>query len=79
MNGNVLAIVLRANDYKDNDKIVTLFSREFGRIDALAKGAKKATGHLSAVVKPFVCGEYNIKISNEKAYITQGIAKESFF
>ena len=38
---NCEAIVLRRNRYSETSYIVTLFSREFGRVDALAKGARR--------------------------------------
>jgi DNA repair protein RecO (recombination protein O) len=44
------ALVLRVQDYRDTDRIVWLFSRESGRVSALARGARKSrrrfAGHL---------------------------------
>jgi DNA repair protein RecO (recombination protein O) len=34
------AIVLRARDYSESDRIVTLLTREFGKLSGIAKGAK---------------------------------------
>ena len=34
-------IVIKADDYKDSDKIVTIFSAEKGLIRARARGVKK--------------------------------------
>lgn len=42
----VNGIVLRAVDYKDSDKIITLFTIEKGIITAGAKGVKKAGAKL---------------------------------
>ncbi|MBM9537213.1 DNA repair protein RecO [Desulfobulbus alkaliphilus] len=36
------AIVLRVVDYAESDKLVTLYSRDLGRITGIAKGAKKS-------------------------------------
>ncbi len=38
------AIVLRATEFSETSAIVTLFSREFGKIRALAKGARRPKG-----------------------------------
>ena len=35
------AIVLRRVDFGEADRMLTLYSREFGKIRALAKGARK--------------------------------------
>ncbi len=38
------ALVLRAVDFSDTSKVITLFTRETGKISALAKGAKRLKG-----------------------------------
>jgi DNA repair protein RecO (recombination protein O) len=38
------AIVIRAVDFSESSLVVTLFTREFGKIGALAKGAKRLKG-----------------------------------
>ncbi|MBP5193572.1 MAG: recombination protein O N-terminal domain-containing protein [Clostridia bacterium] len=40
MEEKVRAVVLRGVDYKDNDKILTLFSLESGLITAAIRGVK---------------------------------------
>ena len=48
---NTSAIVLRRINYGETDKILTLFSREHGRISAIAKGARKAVSRLSGATE----------------------------
>lgn len=36
------AVVLRSIDYRDQSKILTLYTKDFGRISAIAKGARSA-------------------------------------
>ena len=36
-----LAIVVRAYDFSETSRVVTLFTEEFGKITALAKGCKR--------------------------------------
>jgi len=38
------AIVLRSVDFSESSSVVTLFTREFGKIHALAKGARRPKG-----------------------------------
>jgi DNA repair protein RecO (recombination protein O) len=38
------ALVLRLADFSESSRVVTLFTRDFGQISALAKGAKRLTG-----------------------------------
>lgn len=52
------ALVLRSADYKDNDKILTLFSADMGKITAVARGVKKNGARLKFAAEPFAFAEY---------------------
>ncbi len=54
----VNALVLRAVDYKDSDKILTLYSLERGKITAGIKGVKKSGAKLKFASEPFAFCEY---------------------
>ncbi|MBO5277046.1 MAG: DNA repair protein RecO [Clostridia bacterium] len=73
------AIVLRAVDYKDNDKILTLFSPSLGRITAGAKGVKKPTAKLSFAAQPFCFAEYILAEKGGRYTVTGAYLHESFF
>ena len=49
------AIVLRRSDFAEADRLLTLFSREYGKIRAIAKGARKPqsrkTGHVELFMR----------------------------
>lgn len=51
-------IVIKSSDYKDSDKMVTIFSAEKGIIKARARGVKKAKAKLSFAVQPFAFVDY---------------------
>lgn len=51
-------IVLRATDYGETNKIVTLLTAKFGKIAVLARGANKPQSRLSSVSQPFVHGQW---------------------
>lgn len=53
-------IVIRARAYGENNKIVTLFTRDAGKITCMARGAKKPSSRLAAVTQPFTHGSYSI-------------------
>lgn len=80
MSGNELktiCLVLRAADYRDSDKILTLFSKEHGRLTALARGAKK--GKLKFVAQPMFTGEFLLTGKGDKLYVTQAQQLKSYF
>lgn len=51
-------IVVKSIDYKDSDKIVTIFSADFGLIKARVRGVKKAKAKLAFAVQPFALIEF---------------------
>ena len=52
------ALMLRANDYKDNDKLLTLFAAGKGKITAVCRGVRKAAAKLRFAAQPFCFAEY---------------------
>lgn len=73
------AIVLSAVDYGEQDRILTLFSREYGRIDVKARACRKAASPLLPCVQPFVYGEYVLFRYKEKTVVSQCEVIETFF
>jgi DNA repair protein RecO (recombination protein O) len=47
------AIVLRARDYSESDRIVTLLTRELGKLSGIAKGAKASRRRFERKLEPF--------------------------
>ena len=41
---HAVGIVIRSVDFSETSKVVTLFTREFGKLGALAKGGRRAKG-----------------------------------
>lgn len=48
------AFVLRKTDYKESDRILTLYTRLHGKISVLARGARKSNKRFSGPLEPFV-------------------------
>jgi len=47
------AIIIRARDYGEADKILTLYTKEYGKIQAIAKGVRKPVSRLRGGVQTF--------------------------
>ena len=54
------AVVLRAMDFRDNDKIIFLLSPTEGKISAVLKGVKKAAAKLKYAGEPFCFAEFTL-------------------
>ena len=58
------AIVLRTRDNKDADKIITLFTRDFGKQTVIAKGIKKLSSRKRGNLEVF--NEVKTSVVNTK-------------
>lgn len=75
----VNAITLRATDYLENDKILTLLSAELGRITVGIKGVKKANAKLKFAAQPFCFAEFILAERGGRYTVTQASECESFY
>lgn len=54
----VEGIVIRSMDYGEGNKIITLFTRELGKVGVMARGAKKMNSRHAAIAQLFTLGEF---------------------
>ncbi|WP_044642386.1 DNA repair protein RecO [Risungbinella massiliensis] len=62
--------VMRARDYGESHKIVTVFSETHGKISFVARGAKKSRSRFGAVTEPFTKALFVCFASNPKSMPT---------
>lgn len=71
-------IVIRTNDYGETNKVITLFTRESGKIGAMARGAKKPKSRLSAVTQLFTHGQFLVQQGSGLGTVQQGEILSSY-
>jgi len=72
------AIVLRQRKLGDADKIVTLYTANFGKVDAVAKGVRRVTSRLAGSVEPLSHGSFMFAHGRNLDIITQAQPIETF-
>ena len=72
-------IVIKADDYKDSDKLVTIFSAEKGLIRARARGVKKNKAKLAFAVQPFAFIEFMLAERDGFYTIINASSVDQFF
>lgn len=72
------AIVLRQRRLGDTDKIITLYSEKYGKVDAVAKGVRRVTSRLAGHVEPLNHGSYLLARGRNLDIITQAQTIEVF-
>lgn len=74
----VEGIVIRTNDYGETNKIVTLFTREMGKIGVMARGAKKPQSRLTSLSQVFIYGDFLVQMGSGLGTLQQGEIISSF-
>ncbi len=72
------AILLAVRDWGDSDKLVTLFSHEYGKISAVAYGARRPKNRMSGTLQLFSHVELSLSQGNKLDTIRQCDVKTSF-
>lgn len=73
------ALLLRAVDYGENDKVVTLFTAERGKLCAGMKGVKKAGAKLRFAAQPFCFAEYVLVERSGRYTVTGASLYDGFY
>ena len=73
------AIVTGYTDYRDDDRMLTLFSATRGRIDCKARNCRKPTSKLLSCAQPFVFGEFELFENNDRVTVNGCDVRETFY
>ena len=65
------AIVLRRTDFGEADRLLTLYTRDFGKIKAIAKGARKPQSRKTGHVEQFMRSNFLFASGRDIAILTQ--------
>lgn len=71
MEHTVEAIVLRRRDAGESDRRLVCFTRELGKIDLVAKGARKPTSRLRSVSEPLSVAQLTFADGRHQKFIQQ--------
>ena len=63
-------IVLRYANYREHDRMLTILSPDYGRIDALSRGCRRPKSPLMPVSELFVSGEFVLYQSHDHFTLT---------
>jgi DNA repair protein RecO (recombination protein O) len=65
-------IIIRTTNYGETNKIITIYSRESGKVGVMARGAKKPKSRLSSISQLFTYGYYFVQQSSGLGTLQQG-------
>lgn len=70
MERTVSAIVLKRTDRGESDRRLTLLTADLGKIEVVARGAKKPHSRLAAASEPLSVGEYGLAATRKTWFVT---------
>lgn len=72
------AVVLRHTDWGEADRLLTLYTREQGKVRALAKGARKVTSRKAGHLEPFTHVTLQLAKGRDLLIVTQAETMHAF-
>jgi len=72
------ALVIRSREYGESDRLLTLFSREHGKLHAVAKGVRKPKSRQRGGTQLFTYADFLLHKGKTLHTVTQASPKESF-
>lgn len=73
-----VGVILKTMEYRENDKICTIYSNVLGKISCLARGVKKNKNKLSSSTHDFVYGEFVLFKGRSMYYLEDASVIETF-
>ncbi|MFH1171548.1 MAG: DNA repair protein RecO, partial [bacterium] len=71
-------IVLARHDYREVDRIVTIFTDEYGKIDAVARGVRKPLSKLAGHLEPFSYSSFMLATGRTFDVLATSVKLSSF-
>jgi len=71
-------IVLKTQNYGETHKIITILTKQQGKISAICRGANKTKSRLNAVAQPFIKATFLIYVTKGLSTVQQGEIENSF-
>lgn len=71
-------IVLRATEYKDTDKLLTVLTRDLGKVTMKARGVKSKGSRIKAACQLLSFSEFTVTEYQGRYVITEAVSKEIF-
>lgn len=73
------ALTLKATDYKENDKLILLYSLDYGKITVHARGVRKSGAKLKFAADQFCFGQFELAKTDDRFTLKTCDQLESFY
>lgn len=71
-------VVLKRRDYRESDRLLTLYTEEYGKVEAVARGVKKSTSKLAGHLEPFSFSSFMLARGRVFDIVATSVKRSSF-
>ncbi len=71
-------IILRRGDFGEANLLVHIYTRDFGKIEAVGRSARKAKGKLKGLLEPFLYADFNLVHGKKMDTVANSFVIEPF-
>lgn len=75
---SLTGFVIRTQPYRETHKLITLFTKELGKVNAISRGANRPNSRMVAISQPFVYANFLTYVSRGLSTIQQGEVLNSY-
>ena len=75
---NTPAIVLKRQDYREYDSLVSFYTRRFGKVSLIARGTKKISSKLAGHIEPLDLVDLLVIKGRGRDYVGSSLSREDF-
>jgi DNA repair protein RecO (recombination protein O) len=75
---NSLAIIINRSDYRESDSLLVVYTKDFGKLSLVARGAKKLNSKLSGHLEPLSLTDILIIKGRGFDYIGSALGRQAF-
>lgn len=75
---NSQAIILNRSDYRESDSLITVYTKDYGKLSLIARGAKKLSSKLSGHLEPLSLVDILIIKGKGFDYIGSALGRQAF-
>lgn len=74
----MLAITLQRQDFREADQRISFYTKEAGKVEAIARGVKKSLAKNTSALEPFAVIEIEVVPGRELSYVVRAYPVEPF-
>ena len=73
------AIIIKRNDWRENDSRVVLYTKNFGKLSLVARGVKKLSSKLAGHIEPISLVDAMILYGRSFDYLGSAVCQNAYF